>query len=404
MTIPRPPFLHRVSARQWVSIDVVVTALLFAGGLTGLLSNKRLPAHFVLLVIALCLATLPLPYRRKYPLPVLVVVTTGLLVGALLRQDLAGTPIIAIALYPVATQRPRRDSLLAASVTIVAFLVALGIVLLGTSRGSTAFYDATDNIIAIAVAWFIGDSIRARRAYVAGSVLQAEHRQRLEAERAEVAVTEERLHIARELHDIVAHSLSVIAIQSGVGRHVLDTQPEEARKALAAIETTSRSALNDLRWVLGVLRSAEGDSPSRDPAPGMADIDRLLAECRAAGLEVSFRQSGAATPLSPSMELCLYRIVQEALTNVTKHVGTTKAAVAVSYEPDAIVVSVVDEGALHRNGIVHAPEVDWDAKAHHGIVGMRERTAMYGGSLIAGPRQSGGFEVEARLPISSDQP
>jgi signal transduction histidine kinase len=401
---PRPPFLHRVSARQWFSIDVVIAALLFAGGLTGLLSNKHLPDHFALLVIALCLATLPLPFRRKYPLLVLVVVSTGLVIGALLRQDLASTPIVALALYPVATQRPRRDSLLMATGAILAFAIALGIVSLGTSSGSTAFYVATDNILAIAVAWFIGDSVRARRAYVAGSVQQAEQRQRLEAERAEVALTEERLHIARELHDIVAHSLSVIAIQSGVGRHVLDTQPEEARRALAAIETTSRSALNDLRWVLGVLRSDDGDGPSRDPAPGMADIDQLLGESRAAGLEVTFTQSGNATPLSPSMELCLYRIVQEALTNVTKHAGTAQATVAVSYETDAIVVSVRDDGALHRNGAVVAPQGDWDAKAHHGIVGMRERTAMYGGSLIAQPRQGGGFEVEARLPISSGQP
>jgi signal transduction histidine kinase len=285
------------------------------------------------------------------------------------------------------------------------FGIALAIAGFHVGHGdNTSFYDATDNILAIAVAWFIGDSVRARRAYVAGSVLQAEQRQRLEAERAQISLTEERLHIARELHDIVAHTLSVIAIQSGVGRHVLDTQPEEARKALAAIETTSRSALNDLRWVLGVLRSDDGEGPARDPAPGLSDVKRLLEECRAAGLNVSFTQGGDARPLSSSMELCLYRIIQEALTNVTKHASSTQASVAVNYEGEAVVVSITDEGALHRNGAVLSSDSDRDVKAHHGIVGMRERTAIYGGTLIARPRPGGGFEVHARLPTSSVLP
>jgi signal transduction histidine kinase len=405
-TIPRPPFLHRVSRRQWVVVDVAVAALLFLGGLSSLIWNgHRLPDHFALLVLALCLATIPLPFRRQYPVPALVLVTAGLVLGTLLGQGLAGTPVLALTLYTVASQCDRRASLLAAGLTTVAFLAAVGIAHLGTwSDGNVAWYDATDNIIAVAIAWVLGDSVRSRRAFAAGSALQAEQRRRFEAERAQKSITEERLHIARELHDIVAHSLSVIAIQSGVGRHVLDTQPEEARKALAAIETTSRSALTDLRWVLGVLRSNDPDGPSLDPAPGMADIDRLLGECRAAGLEVSYHQSGQAIPLTPSMDLCLYRIVQEALTNVTKHAGTAQAAVDVTYEVAAVAVSVVDEGALHRNGAVLPADQDHEAKAHHGIVGMRERTAMYGGTLIARPRSGGGFEVQARLPISSAHP
>jgi signal transduction histidine kinase len=406
--VPRPPFLQRVSTRQWMAIDAVVALLLFAAGLASLLPNGHhghLPGHFAILMIALCLATFPLAYRRRFPLPVLVMVGTGVVVGTLLKQDLAGTPIVALAIFRVATQLPRRASLEAACATVVAIFVALAIAGIHFSHnGSASFYDAIDNAIAIAVAWVIGDSVRARRAYVAGSALQVEQRQRLEVERAQISVAEERLHIARELHDIVAHTLSVIAIQSGVGRHVLDAQPEEARKALAAIETTSRSALNDLRWVLGVLRSEEADGANRNPAPGLADIDRLLGECRAAGLDVAYTQSGPALPLSSSMELCLYRIIQEALTNVTKHAGTAQATVTVSYEDEAIAVSVLDEGALHRNGAVLAQESDWENKAHHGIIGMRERTAIYGGTLIARPRQGGGFEVHARLPISSAQP
>jgi signal transduction histidine kinase len=407
-SVPRPPFLNRISARQRVSIDAVIGLLLFAGGLSGLVTNHnggRLPQHFALLLIALGLATLPLPFRRRSPVPVLVLVVAGLLVGTLLKQGLAGTPVVAMAIFSVATQLRRRDSLIAALVTVLAFVIALAIAGFHASHGGdTARYDATDNLIAIAVAWFIGDSIRARRAYVAGSVLQAEQRQRIEVERAQISLTEERLHIARELHDIVAHTLSVIAIQSGVGRHVLDTQPEEARKALAAIETTSRSALNDLRWVLGVLRSDDGEKPIRGPAPGLSDVERLLGECRAAGLDVSFTQCGEARPLSPSMELCLYRIIQEALTNVTKHAATAHASVAVNYGGEAVVVSITDEGPLHRKGVVLRLDSDRDSRSHHGIVGMRERTAIYGGTLIAQPRLGGGFEVHARLPTASALP
>jgi len=405
--VPRPPFLQRITARQRVAIDTVLCLLLFVGGLTGFLPNHagRLPNHFALLVIALVLATLPLPLRRRSPLLVVALVVTGLLVGTLLKQGLAGTPVVAMAIYSVATQLRRRDSVMVASMAVLAFVIALASTGFHVSHGgSTTFNDGTNNIIAIAVAWCIGDSVRARRAYVAGSVLQAEQRQRLEVERAQISLTEERLHIARELHDIVAHTLSVIAIQSGVGRHVLDAQPEEARKALAAIETTSRSALNDLRRVLGVLRSDDGEDPTLDPAPGLSDIERLLAECRAAGLDVSFTQGGEVLPLPPSMELCLYRIIQEALTNVTKHAATAHASVAVTYEGEAVVVRITDEGALHRKGAVLVPNPEQDHKAHHGIVGMRERTAIYGGTLIAQPRPGGGFEVQARLPIASDAP
>jgi signal transduction histidine kinase len=385
-------------------IDVVVSILLFAGVLISLWPNSahRLPHPFAFYVIGLGLATLPLPLRRLYPVSVLIAMTAGLAMGTLLGQGLAGTPILALSLYTVTTQRSRRESLLATSLVALSFVAILGVANLAALTGrSTTTYDATDNIIAIVVVWFIGDSVRSRRAYVEGSVLQVEQRQRLEAERTQKSIVEERLHIARELHDIVAHSLSVIAIQSGMGRHVLDTQPEEARNALAAIETTSRSALNDLRWVLGVLRSDDPDGPSLDPAPGMADLDHLLEEVRLGGLEVSFHQGGDPVPLMPSMDLCLYRIVQEALTNVTKHAGTAQAAVDVTYEKDAVVVRVTDDGALHRKGAVLPLGRGQDATSHHGIVGMRERTAMYGGSLIAGPRQEGGFEVRARLPISS---
>jgi signal transduction histidine kinase len=404
---PRPPFLHRVSARQWRSLSVALSVLLLVSGLSSILTighNARHPHNTALLIAALCLAVVALPFRQRHPVGTLVVVAAAVVTGTFLGQGLAGTPIVALPIYSVATLRGRRSSMVAALVVGAAFLAALGIAALIKPAGSSiTSIDATDNLIAVAVAWFLGDSVRSRRAYVAGTALQAEQRQRLEVEQAQKSLAEERLHIARELHDIVAHSLSVIAIQSGVGGHVLDEQPEEARKALAAIETTSRSALNDLRRVLGVLRSDEPDEPSLVPAPGMAELDGLLDQCRAAGLNVSFHQHGRSVPVSPSLDLSLYRIIQEALTNVTKHAGTARASVDITYEDDAVIVSVVDEGALHRNGAVLVPDDGGSAESHHGIVGMRERTAMFGGSLSAAPRAGGGFEVRARLPITAGE-
>jgi signal transduction histidine kinase len=259
----------------------------------------------------------------------------------------------------------------------------------------------SSNVIVAVAAWFVGDSVRARRTYVTGLSLQAEERQRREMESAHRSVAEERLQIARELHDIVAHSLSVIAIQSSVGGHVLDMQPEEARKALAAVETTSRAALEELRRVVGVLRRDDPGEPSLDPAPGMDDIDRLLAQYRVAGLAVTYRLCGPVVPVSPSLDLSIYRIVQEALTNVTKHAGTAQASVEISFDDEAVVINVVDGGALHRNGAVLSPDHGDGTPAHHGIIGMRERAAMFGGSLSAGPRPEGGFEVLARLPLNA---
>jgi signal transduction histidine kinase len=284
----------------------------------------------------------------------------------------------------------------------VAFLVALGIGELLRYAASPVMADqVSSNVIVAVAAWFVGDSVRARRAYVAGLSLQAEERQRRELELAQSSITEERLQIARELHDVVAHSLSVIAIQSGVGGHVLDMQPEEARKALAAVEATSRSALEELRRVLGVLRRHDAGEPTLLPSPGLADIDRLLEQCRAAGLAVTYRLRGRPMPVSPSLDLSVYRIVQEALTNVTKHAGTAQAAVDITFDDEAVVISVTDGGALHRNGHVLPPNQGDAARAHHGIIGMRERTAMFGGSLIAAPRPEGGFQVLARLPFAA---
>ena len=399
---PRPPFLQRITPKQWLIVDVVLSVFFFlaeSGSVIFGNEAKGEPLHKALLIVALGFATLPIALRRRYPFSVLVVVTAALALATLLGNNVTGAPLLALPLYSVATRYERRDS---AKALVGSCLVILVSIAIAAAIRSTSGTIELNTVLAGAAAWFVGDSLRARRAYVAGLTQQAEQRQRLEIERAQQSIGEERLQIARELHDILAHSLSVIAIQSGVGRHVLDMQPEEARKALAAVETTSRSALDELRRVLGVLRSGDPDGPSFAPAPGIGDVEELLVQCRAAGLEVAYHQHGHVVPMSPSLELSVYRIVQEALTNVTKHAGTAHAAVDITFEAGEVIVSVVDEGALHRNGAVIRPDTGVEGHAHHGIIGMRERTAMFGGSLTAEPRQEGGFEVRARLPLVAE--
>ena len=402
--------LQRVTPRQWFAIDVAVALLFFLVGLVTILGQGRHGGafrnnglddpHSVALFVALCVASLSLPARRYYPLPVLVVVTCALAAVAVIGQNVAAAPIVALPVYTVAARYERRVSVVALCAVGLIFLVALGIgEILHYASTSVISDQVSTNVIVAVAAWFVGDSVRSRRAYVAGLSLQAEERQRRQLELTQSLVAEERLQIARELHDIVAHSLSVIAIQSGVGGHVLDMQPEEARKALAAVESTSRSALEELRRVLEVLRRDDATEPSLLPSPGLADMDRLLAQCRTAGLEVTYRLCGHLVAVSPSLDLSMYRIAQEALTNVTKHAGTPQATVEITFDEEVVIVRVTDRGALHRNGHVLTPDQGDGVTAHHGIIGMRERAAMFGGTLTAGPLPQGGFEVLARLPL-----
>ena len=399
---PRPPLLQRITPHQWAVIDLGLSVLFFLGGLIPLLigvHGKGAPPNTALAAVAASLATLPIAVRRKYPVPVLIIVTSALAVSTLLGVDWGGSPAIALPLYIVATNYERRTSLIALCLVELALVASLGVAALLRPAGGDTF-----NIVLVGATWFVGDSIRARRAYVAGLTSQAEQQQRREVERAQQSIAEERLQIARELHDIVAHSLSVIAIQSGVGRHVLDMQPEEARKALAAVELTSRSALEELRRVLGVLRRDTPDGPDLTPASGLGDLDRLLAQVRAAGVTVDLHQHGEAIALPPSMDLSVYRIVQEALTNVTKHAGTSKAAVDIAFDEGSLVVTVTDDGSARLNGGRQTSDLGEPAGAHHGIIGMRERTAVFGGSLTAAPRQAGGFEVRACFPLAPSSP
>ena len=232
------------------------------------------------------------------------------------------------------------------------------------------------------IAWLIGHSIRQAQA-------QAELRR---AQAAAQTVMAERLRIARELHDIVAHSIGIIAIQAGAGRRVFDARPAEARDALAAIEATSRETLSGLRRMVTGLRRAEpGPGPWQaplGPAPGLADLDRLAAMTLDAGVKVEVDWRGSREPLPADIDLSAFRIIQEAVTNVVRHAGTGQCRVLIDQQDGQLSIEVTDSG---RGGSV--------AGTGYGITGMRERAALLGGDFSAGPRPGGGFRVAARLPV-----
>nr|WP_248296149.1 sensor histidine kinase [Streptomyces sp. S1D4-11] len=275
--------------------------------------------------------------------------------------------------FIVAT-RTRRDSIVAVAVSLIAQLLLIG----GFAHGDNLTANSVIALLAMAASCTVG-------------LLSRE----LRAQEVAEAVTAERLRIARELHDMVAHSIGIIAIQAGVGRRVIQTQPAEAREALRAIEATSRETLSGLRRTLVALRQTDPESAaagqsSRAPSPGLADIELLAAATADAGVRVDVRFSGEQRPLPADIDLSAYRIVQEALTNVVRHAGTGHCRVTVDYGDEELSVEVVDDGrGATENGLAHG----------FGIVGMRERVGLLHGHLSAGPRPEGGFQVAAQLPL-----
>jgi signal transduction histidine kinase len=395
---PRPPLLQRVTPRAWVIFDVALSVLFFVGGLAILTVDRGksgVPPHFAWLLVSLCLASAPIALRRRFPVLVLLTVTAAVAASTMLGQPFIGVPFVALPLYGVVVRFDRRISLAALFTVELLLLTSLGVAALnGPLAGGASFH-----VVVAGATWIIGDSVRTRRAHGARLANEAEERRLQEAARAQNTIVEERLQIARELHDIVAHSLGVIAVQSGVGGHVLDSQPEEARKSLAAIEATSRSALKEVRGLLGVLRRGDHEEPSRAPAPRIIDLHRLFDELRGAGLSVAYAVHGKVVEVSPSMDLTVYRIVQEALTNVRKHSNATNASVDITFESRALLVSVVDDGNVGARPSIACSDEPRNGDAGHGIIGMRERARVFGGVLTAEQLDDGGFQVQARLPL-----
>lgn len=229
---------------------------------------------------------------------------------------------------------------------------------------------------------------RAHLAFVEERARQAEESRDSEARRK---VTEERVRIARELHDLVAHQITLANAQASVAAHLLDTRPDQARASLDELVRTTRQALDELRGTVGLLRQRDDASAPTEPAPGLARLPALLESFRRAGLEVAVRDDGTAGPLSPAVDLTAYRIVQEALTNVAKHAAAGSAEVRLAWDRDAVTVTVADDG--------RGSPTTQDRPPGYGLIGMRERASAVGGDLSAGPRPGGGFVVTARLPL-----
>jgi signal transduction histidine kinase len=242
-----------------------------------------------------------------------------------------------------------------------------------------------------------GDLVAVALAFVAswlgGFGLGSKFRQVTAAEqRAERAASEERARIARELHDVVAHGISVMTVQAGAVRRLLTPEQAREREALETIEQTGREALAEMRRMVGVMKNPE-EAPTLAPQPGLAHLDRLVARAREAGLPVELTIEGTPGALAPGIDLAAYRVVQEGLTNARKHAGAKRVEVVVHYESDRVELTVVDDGRGAAPG---------DGSGH-GLVGMRERIALYGGELEAGPRDAGGYELRVRLPLAADQ-
>ncbi len=370
----------------WV-VDAVLGTAFTVFGLVGLFSDGgSKPGYHSVDAFGVILAlTCSLPYfaRRHAPVPVLLANVVALCVLAIIGYPSnVQSQMLLVGLFTVGSHADGRGRLLSV------LAVAIGL----TSVAVAGIPDATTTGLALsgavyAGAYLFGSTVRNRRLYLGELEARAIELERERDEEAKRAVAEERLRIAQELHDVVAHSMGVIAVQAGVGSHVIDQDPAEAKRSLDAISATSRSTLTEIRRLLGVLRD-DGEA-SYQPAPGLADLDRLVADLGDAGLPVSVCVEGTSDDVPPGVDLTAYRIVQEALTNVLKHAGRAQAAVTVTYEPDAVRLRITDDGrGVNGTG----PE------GGHGLVGMRERVGVYGGLLSAGPRTGGGFAVVAELP------
>lgn len=335
--------------------------------------------------LLLAASSAALLWRRNHPLAVLATTLAASVVWDLL--NLADGPSLAIfiSLFGVGRYIEDRRTSLLAVVTAMVVVVADDLLIEGEDASVVLL-----SLGLVFVAWYVGRRVEGRREYLALLEERAEYLERERAAEAQRAAAEERTRIARELHDVVAHRVSMITVQAGAAQTVAHTDTERAIRAMAAVEQEGREALEELRQVLGVLR-AESDERDLVPVHGMADIGDLVADMRRAGMDVSLEEACARAELPSQVDLASYRIAQEALTNVLKHGGPNPSArVRLTADDGHLTIEVTDRGS----GVSTFPE------SGHGLAGMRERTALLGGTFEAGPRPEGGFRVMARLPLA----
>jgi len=325
----------------------------------------------------------PIAFRRRACGAALAIALGGELVYAARQYPPFLAPAVPLIVYLAATRLDDRRSRLVLIVSAVASWL-----------GATLAAGPTDpqSVLVVAGTWLLGHYVRTRRLLVAELQQRALDLEREREERAGRAVAEERLRIARELHDVLAHTMSVVAVQAGTGRLVGRDHPGEAIKALTAVEETARSAMNEMRQILTVLRADDDTGAAVTPTPGLDDLDALVAQVTEAGIAVDVHVDGEPRPISTGIGLAAYRITQEALTNVIKHAGPAHASVLVRYTDHDVTLEIRDDG--HTT----APTA---GAGGHGLIGMRERAAVHGGEVSAGPAPNGGFQVTARLPLGA---
>lgn len=379
------------AVRPWV-LDTALAALLFLGAALSATSpgpSARLPDTTFSLLIAVGAA--PYALRRRAPFPVLVLATVPVLalIGLGYSSAVIGSGLF-LATYTVAAWSGTRVTVLAAGYVVVVLVLVSALAPRSMQLGELA-----TNAALFIGAFALGRSANDRRQNLGLLQDRAALAEAARVEKAQLAVADERLRIAQELHDVLAHSLGVIALQAGVGAHVIDVDPAEAKASLVAVAQTSRSALTEVRRILGALRGQ--DNPATyHPPPGLDAVGDLAAELTAAGLPVEVRVEGEQNGVPAALALTAYRLVQESLTNVLKHAGPASAEVTIRYQPGALVLEVVDDGP----GPLATTGGPRDGVPGHGQLGMRERVAVWGGSLTTGPRPCGGYRVTARLPYA----
>jgi signal transduction histidine kinase len=378
--------VRRVVGRHPRVADAALAAVLFFGASGA--SRRPHDGDFVATPTAtaagliICAA---LVFRRSWPIPVLAVTTLGAAVAITATE--ARTPFVvavAVAAYTVATSTERRPAWTAG--------VLAGAVLLGTAIAASPDPWSNPRNLGL-VAWIgmataVGDAMRSRRAYVATVEERARRAEQTREEEAGRRVAEERLRIARELHDVVAHHIALINVQAGVAGHLLRERPEAAEEALRHVRLASRTALTELSILLGVLRQSGDSVAPTEPAPGLARLDTLIDSFGQAGLRIDLTTSGQVRPASSAVDVAAYRIIQESLTNAHKHGAGAAATVHLDHRRDELRVEVSN----------HVRRGEPPRSSGHGLVGMRERAASVGGTLQAGARPDGVFRVQAVLP------
>jgi len=377
------------------TLDWLIVAVLTVLGVISIgvdpTSERRVASIFLfpLAVGLLLVQTVPLAWRRTYPSLVLVLIASAFGLKILLGINTSVAAIgLLIGMYSVAVYGSGRLRVFFLALAGLGFIA--GFVVFAITGNPRSFALSVPSL-AHAAAWLLGDYLRTRRAYIA----QLEERAaRLERERdqdRQLAADEERSRIARELHDVVAHDVSVIAIQAGAARTIQASQPQAAVQALGLIETTARRTLVELSQLLGVLRKGNGVGADRNPQPGIDQVPLLVNELRSAGLAVEVTTNGEPRPLPPAVDLSAYRILQEATTNVLKHARAKHVQIRIAYRPNDIVLFIRDDGVGKRAASTGA--------SGHGLIGMRERVSLFGGKLRTSALPTGGFVVAARLPI-----